>query len=68
VNISYIALTPDDRCLVIDCATFDEALDLATALLALNMLPVSIDIEGRHFDIEMIDALLDQRCERQARE
>jgi hypothetical protein len=66
VNILYIALTPDDRRLVIACATLDEALDLAEVHLAQDMLPVSISIEGHHFDIDMILALLDQRHEKRA--
>jgi hypothetical protein len=65
VNIIYIALTADHRRLVIDCATLDEALTLAATHLAQDVLPVSISIEGHHFDIDMIVALLDQRRERQ---
>jgi hypothetical protein len=65
MNITYIALTANHHRLVIDCATLNEALDLAEAHLTQDVLPVSIDIEGRYFDIDLILALLDQRGERQ---
>jgi hypothetical protein len=68
VNISYLALTPDNHRLATNCITLDEALSLAAAHLAQNVLPVSIVIEGRHFNIDMILALLDQKFARQARE
>jgi hypothetical protein len=66
MNITYIALTADNRRIVLAYATLDEALDLAEVHLASDVLPVSISIEGACFDIEMILTLLDQRREKQA--
>jgi hypothetical protein len=42
---SYLALTPDDRRLLIDCTTLNEALALAAAHLDQNVLPVGIVVE-----------------------
>jgi hypothetical protein len=61
MHITYTALTPTDQHLVIDCATLNEALDLAAAHLAQDVLPVCLSIDGQRFDIEMILTLLDAR-------
>lgn len=61
MRITYVALTPSDQHFTIDCATLNDALDLAAAHLAQDVLPVCLSIEGQRFDIEMILALLDAR-------
>jgi hypothetical protein len=61
MHITYTALMPNDQRLAIDCATLNEALELAAAHLAQDVLPVYIGVNGQRFDIEMILALLDAR-------
>jgi hypothetical protein len=60
--VIYTARTPGGRLVTLECASLNQALDLAEADLASGLVPVSIDDADQHYDLDAIIALLDGRA------